>query len=115
MSYSFIISDYFKKSAKRLAKKYPSFKQDLQILKDSLQEDPLQGVELSPGIRKIRMAVKSKNKGKSGGLRVITYNVIAKEQDGEIVLLVLYDKEDASTAKLNVLKDIIKEMGFSEE
>ena len=115
MSYSLTISDYFKKSAKRLTKKYPSFKQDLKNLKASLLEDPLQGVELSPSIRKIRMAVRSKNRGKSGGLRVITYNVIAKEQDGEIVLLVLYDKEEASTVKLNVLKDIIKEMGFSIE
>ena len=55
------------------------------------------------------MAIKSKGKGKSGGARVITYNFITHEMDGEIVLLLIYDKEDASTAKINVLKEIIKE------
>ena len=78
----------------------------------SLLENPKQGAELAPGIRKIRMAIKSKNKGKSGGARVITYNFITKEMDGNIVLLLIYDKEDTSTAKVNVLKEIIKEAGF---
>lgn len=58
------------------------------------------------------MAIKSKSKGKSGGARVITYNFITKEMDGEIVLLLIYDKEDAATAKVNVLKQIIKEEGY---
>ena len=73
---------------------------------------PQQGAELAPGIRKIRMAIKSKGKGKSGGARVITYNFITQEMDGNIVLLLIYDKEDASTAKVNVLKEIIKEEGY---
>ena len=34
------------------------------------------GKDLGNGVRKIRMAVKSKGKGKSGGMRVITFNVI---------------------------------------
>ena len=75
-------------------------------------KNPLQGAELYPGIRKIRMAIKSKGKGKSGGARVITYNFIAKEMEGEIVLLLIYDKENAATAKVNVLKEIIKEEGY---
>ena len=32
--------------------------------------------------------------------------------EGKIVLLLIYDKEDASSAKVNVLKEIIKEEGF---
>ena len=67
---------------------------------------------MSPGIRKIRMAIKSKGKGKSGGARVITYNFLTAEMDGKIVLLLIYDKEDASSVKVNVLKEIIKEEGF---
>lgn len=58
------------------------------------------------------MAIKSKSKGKAGGARVITYNIITKEMDGEIVLLLIYDKEDAATEKVNVLKQIIKEEGY---
>ena len=65
MSYNIHVSSYFAKEAKRLGKKYPSFKHDLDKFKKSLQENPLQGTELSPGIRKIRMAIESKHKGLS--------------------------------------------------
>ena len=111
MNYSITTSSYFDVAAKKLAKKYSSFKDDLVNFGKSLLENPKQGTELAPGIRKIRMAIKSKGKGKSGGARVITYNFIT-QMDGEIVLLLIYDKEDASTAKVNVLKDIIKEEGY---
>lgn len=115
MNYSIITSSYFDVAAKKLAKKYPSFKEDLGKFGKSLLENPKQGAELAPGIRKIRMAIKAKGKGKSGGARVITYNFITQEMDGKIVLLLIYDKEDASTAKVNVLKEIIKEEGYPVE
>lgn len=115
MNYSITTSSYFDVAAKKLAKKYPSFKEDLVNFGKSLLESPKQGAELAPGIRKIRMAIKSKGKGKSGGARVITYNFITHEMDGKIVLLIIYDKEDASTAKVNVLKEIIKEEGYPVE
>ena len=112
MNYNIITSSYFDVAAKRLAKKYPSFKDDLRTFRDELLENPLQGDELSPGIRKIRMAIKSKGKGKSGGTRVITYNFIAHEVGDVIVLLLVYDKGDASFVKTNVIKQIIKEEGY---
>lgn len=112
MNYSITTSSYFDVAAKKLVKKYPSFKEDLVNFGKSLLENPKQGAELAPGIRKIRMAIKSKGKGKSGGARVITYNFITQEMDGNIVLLLIYDKEDASTAKVNVLKEILKEEGY---
>lgn len=115
MNYSIITSSYFDVAAKKLAKKYPSFKENLVKFGKSLLENPKQGAELAPGIRKIRMAIKAKGKGKSGGARVITYNFITQEMDGKIVLLLIYDKEDASTAKVNVLKEIIKEEGYPVE
>lgn len=112
MNYSIITSSYFDVAAKRLAKKYPSFKEDLKTFRKELLDNPLQGVELSPGIRKIRMAVKSKGKGKSGGARIITYNFIAHEVDGVIVLFLIYDKAEASSVKNDVLKQIIMEEGY---
>ncbi len=112
MSYKISTLSYFDVAAKRLAKKYPSFKTDLEAFGKGLKDNPLQGDELTPGIRKIRMAIKSKGKGKSGGARVITYNILAKEQDGEIVLMLIYDKEDASSVKVEVLKQILKDEGY---
>ena len=85
MNYSITTSSYFNAAAKRLAKKYPSFKEDLKAFRQELLEAPKQGTELSPGIRKIRMAIKSKGKGKSGGARVITFNFLAAEMEGKIV------------------------------
>lgn len=115
MSYSIKVTSNFAKEAKRLAKKYPSFKKDYEEFKNSLQENPLQGDELTPGIRKIRLAIKSKGKGKSGGARVITFNVLAEQQNGMVVLVLIYDKNDFSTVDVNTVKELIRDEGYKTE
>ena len=109
------VSDDFAKEAKRLAKKYPSFKQDYKDFLVSIKNNPLQGDEITKNIRKIRMAIKAKGKGKSGGARVITFNVLTDVENGHVIFLLLYDKEDASTVKVNVVKQLVREMGFDIE
>ena len=109
------VSDDFAKEAKRLAKKYPSFKQDYKDFLESIKNNPLQGDEITKNIRKIRMAIKAKGKGKSGGARVITFNVFTDVENGHVVFLLLYDKEDASTVKVNVVKQLVRDMGFDVE
>ena len=64
---------------------------------------------------KIRMAIKAKGKGKSGGARVITFNVLTNVENGQVVFLLLYDKEDASTVKVNVVKQLVQDMEFEIE
>ena len=108
-------SDDFAKEAKRLAKKYPSFKQDYKDFLVSIKNNPLQGDEITKNIRKIRMAIKAKGKGKSGGARVITFNILTDIENGHVVFLLLYDKEDASTVKVNVVKQLVRDMGFDLE
>ncbi len=109
------VSDDFAKEAKRLAKKYPSFKQDYKNFLLSIKNNPLQGDEITKNIRKIRMAIKAKGKGKSGGARVITFNILTDIENGQVVFLLLYDKEDASTVKVNVVKQLVRDMGFDLE
>ena len=109
------VSDDFAKEAKRLAKKYPSFKQDYKDFLVSIKNNPLQGDEITKNIRKIRMAIKAKGKGKSGGARVITFNILTDIENGHVVFLLLYDKEDASTVKVNVVKQLVQDMGFDIE
>ena len=46
MSYEIILSDIFNKEAKRLIKKYPSLKSELEELGQLLTENPRQGVPL---------------------------------------------------------------------
>ena len=63
-------------------------------------------------MRKIRMAVKSKGKGKSGGMRVITFNVIVDQADTEITLLTVYDKsekESISDKEIRMLLESIEQ------
>ena len=109
------VSDDFAKEAKRLAKKYPSFKQDYKDFLVSIKNNPLQGDEITKNIRKIRMAIKAKGKGKSGGARVITFNILTDIENCHVVFLLLYDKEDASTVKVNVVKQLVRDMGFDLE
>ena len=109
------VSDDFAKEAKRLAKKYPSFKQDYKDFLESIKNNPLQGDEITKNIRKIRMSIKAKGKGKSGGARVITFNVFTDVENGLVVFLLLYDKEDASTVKVNVVKQLVRDMEFDIE
>ncbi|MDO4511895.1 MAG: addiction module toxin RelE [Bacteroidales bacterium] len=106
------VTTEFAKAVKRLHKRYRSLADDLRLFQESLKENPFQGVELTPGIRKVRMAIKSKGKGKSGGARVITYNVLTSECDGVITLLLIYDKEDDSTVKLEVVKELVESLGL---
>ena len=104
------VSDDFAKEAKRLAKKYPSFKQDYKDFLVSIKNNPLQGDEITKNIRKIRMAIKAKGKGKSGGARVITFNILTDIENGHVVFLLLYDKDSNEFQQLLVVyaREIIK-------
>ena len=105
-------SDYFTSEFKKLAKRYRSLAEDYERFLESLMSNPLQGVEIAPNVRKIRMAIGSKGRGKSGSARVITLNALVTEQDGTVYLLLVYDKADTSNVKMNVVREIIKEMGL---
>ena len=87
-------------------------KNDFSKFIDSLQENPLQGVDLGEGLRKIRMAIESKGKGKSKGVRVITYATLVDKETGDIYLLEIYDKSDASNIKMNVIKSMLEELNL---
>ena len=86
----------FERQLRKLSKKYRSLKSDIKDLKDSLVIDPFQGSSLGKGVRKVRMAIASKGKGKSGGARVITYNLYQKGDSIIIDLLTIYDKGEIS-------------------
>jgi len=94
---SIVYSEEFRRNVKRLAKKYPSMANDLLDLKKDLKLSPFQGTDLGGGKRKVRMAIASKGKGKSGGARVITFS-LDKESDERITitLLTIYDKSEIS-------------------
>ena len=112
MNLEIVRSDYFTSEFKKLAKRHRSLIDDYESFIESLKANPMQGVEIAPNIRKIRMAVASKGRGKSGGARVITFNALVADHGGTIYLLLVYDKADAASVKMNVVREIIKEMGL---
>lgn len=107
MSFSILPTPEFDREAKKLSKKYPSLKKDLadQIL--FLAKNPTYGEPLGKNCFKIRMAISSKNKGKSGGARIITFVKVVKE----IVYLVsIYDKSETDTISDNDISGRIKDL-----
>ena len=112
MNYKIILDKPFEKEVKRLNKKYPSLKQDLSRLQRELLAKPDFGTDLGNGLRKIRMAIQSKGKGKSGGARVITYTIITKIEETEINLLYIYDKSERDSISAAEIKELLKQNGF---
>ena len=98
MNYAIVTTDDFDKEVKSLAKKYRSLLDDLENFKNELLKNPTMGHDLGDNIRKVRMAITSKNKGKRGGARVITVNVLIDMINTDIYLLDIYDKSQKDTA-----------------
>lgn len=112
MNFEIIRTYYFSKEFKRLAKRYKSLAKDYEMFLEGLKANPMQGVEIAPNVRKIRMAISSKGKGKSGGARVITLNALVSEHDGKVYLLLIYDKSETSNVRMEAVKQIVDELGL---
>ena len=91
MNYEVLTISVFEKQSKKLKKKYVSLKEDLLKLVLLLKTNPEFGTSIGKNCFKIRLAITSKNKGKSGGARVVTNFVIS---DNKIYLLTIYDKSE---------------------
>lgn len=109
MNFRILVTRNFQKEAKRLAKKYPSLKNELSELSTQLLSNPFIGTPIGKSAYKIRLAVKSKGKGKSGGMRVITYielDLFIKDTSN-IFLLSIYDKSETASISTDELKRLI--------
>ena len=113
MNWTIDFTTEFSRGAKVLKKRYKSFMNDLEVFKDSIMKNPFQGAELVPGIRKVRMTIESKGKGKSGGARVITLTYYVSEVEGKVHFLIIYDKTDADTVDVKVVQQYVSELGFN--
>lgn len=100
----------FEKKFKRYKKKYLSIESDLKLLIDRL---PFAGaIDLGGGVFKYRLSVKSKNKGKSGGFRIISFEILITQDQKNITLLTIYDKSEQSSITKKEIAGILKEEGL---
>jgi mRNA-degrading endonuclease RelE of RelBE toxin-antitoxin system len=111
------VTESFKKAAKPLIKKYKSFLDDLSELQAKLLVTPETGTPLGNNTYKIRLKVKSKRKGKSGGARVISYlekdliSIVTVEGEKVVVnLLTVYDKAERESISDAELKKLIESL-----
>ena len=107
MKYNVFISQKFKRSAKPLHKKYSSLKKEIKKLISLLEKEPETGILLGENCYKIKLAIKSKGKGKSSGARVITYVQII---DNEVYLLIIYDKSEKENISKKEINKLINEL-----
>ena len=87
-------------------------------LQTEIETNPLLGVNLGGGYKKLRLNISSKNKGKSGGARVITHEIIIsikEENDTKSVLFVsIYDKSDFESIDITLLENYVNEFRENE-
>ena len=100
-----IVASSFTREYRKLCKRYPSLKSDLAGLQSVLEMKPDSGTSLGGGIFKIRLAIKSKNKGKSSGGRVITSYL---SKDNVLYLLTIYDKSDQESISDEAIDDLLQ-------
>lgn len=107
MVYSIETAKSFDKEIKRLGKRYVSIADDYQRLLEDLEANPHLGTDLGGGLRKIRMRIASKGKGKSGGARVITFTVVVAVEETVINLLYIYDKAERSSITRSEMEELL--------
>lgn len=112
MKIEIITTPEFDKEYKRLKKKYQSLPSDLEAFEQALIENPSLGVDLGSNFRKVRLAIRTKNKGKSGGGRIITYSMLVNVSNTKIVLVVIYDKGEEQSISDTRIKEIISKFEF---
>ena len=110
MNYKIVLDRTFEKEVKQLAKRYPSLKSDIKALRDEILANPTAGTDLGGGLRKIRMRIASKGKGKSGGARVIT--VVVAVEETEINLLYIYDKAERESVSAHEIEALLRKNGL---
>lgn len=108
----------FQKNLKRLRKKYPHIRDDLQTLLDRLMKGETPGDHV-PGagytVYKVRVRSSDQSRGKRGGFRVMYYI----KMPNFVALMTIYPKSARSDLPLSRLKRIIgkrplpKEGGFA--
>ena len=107
MKYNVITIPPFDKQLKRLARKFPSLKTEFVTLIEDLEENPQMGTSLGNNCFKIRLAIASKGRGKSGGARVITHFYIENET---VFLLAIYDKSEQTDISDKELRELLYEI-----
>ncbi len=109
MNYKVIAAPIFVRELKQLAKRYPAIRNDVAELADALRENPFLGTPLGKDCFKIRFPITGKNRGKSGGGRLITCVKIYRDT---IYLTAIYDKSEQANIADSDLQKRLEALDF---
>ncbi len=109
MPFDIIPVKSFLADIKSLSKKYPSLKNDIDEVAIALKAYPQIGEPLGKDCFKIRVHIKSKGRGKSGGGRLITCVKILKST---VYLLAVFDKSAFENFSQKELSQRINEINY---
>lgn len=112
MNCKITVTPDFARELKKLAKRYPSIKEDYTTFLDELRQNPLMGTELGKHLRKVRFPIASKAKGKSGGARVITHTILIQTDGANVTLVIIYDKSERENITDKELRQLMKKNGL---
>ena len=99
----------FQKDVKRLRKKYPHIREDLQPLIDQLLNGETPGDQIQATgytVYKVRVPNRDAQRGKSGGYRVIYYI----RTPVQVILLTIYSKSEQSDTDAENIQSIIADL-----
>jgi len=109
MSYSVYLPDSFKRSLKRLTRRFPGVRQDVIAAIEEVLRIPMLGAVIpgSAGIRKLRIRSSDLKRGKSGGFRLL-YIVLS---DRELICpLLIYAKSDQADVTRRELRALLADL-----
>jgi mRNA-degrading endonuclease RelE of RelBE toxin-antitoxin system len=105
VNYKIVYTPEFEKEIKRLSSKYPSLRSDFKQFLEKISQNPVIGTPLGNNCYKIRLAIKSKGKGKSGGARVITCIRVFMQT---VILVSMYDKSERAAISDAEIRERLK-------
>ena len=110
MPYNVQLTSSFKRSVKKLKRRYPHIQDDIREGIEVLLHTPQLGVIVSGsgGIRKVRLANRDARRGKSGGYRLLYY--LEDEETQALYLLLVYSKSDRENVTKRELKQLLDEI-----
>jgi mRNA-degrading endonuclease RelE of RelBE toxin-antitoxin system len=100
----------FRADAKRFLKKFPELAEELISFESQLLENPKLGKSLGAGLYKVRLG--GKNKGKSGGFRVINYLITEEKTELIVNVITIYDKSEEENIHKSTLIKLVKKIGL---
>ena len=110
MSYNIVLTPSFKRSTKRLKKRFRHVTDDVRTAVRVLLQTPRLGVVIrgGSGVRKLRVRNTDLPKGKSGDYRLLY--TVEDQPTPTIYLLLLYAKSDQEDVTRHELRELLDEL-----